>query len=140
MSALQQQTIGADSTRVRAVGEPDKTVIQQRTIGPDSTRVRAVGPNLTILHGFKQRLSGQIPVELSKLTSLEELELEGNPGLYAPSDAEFRAWLANLKKFSIDNLDQIDDSDRYEELSAKFREDCRRSLTRSQLLQRSQTI
>ena len=57
-------------------------------------------------------LSGQIPVELSKLTSLEELKLEGNPGLYAPSDAEFRAWLANLKEFSIDKLDQIDDSDR----------------------------
>ena len=76
--------------------------------------------NLTILHLYNNGLSGQIPVELSKLTSLEELELEGNPGLYAPSDAEFRAWLANLKKFSIDNLDQIDDSDRYEELAAKF--------------------
>ena len=43
---------------------------------------------------------------------MEELKLEGNPGLYAPSDAEFRAWLANLKEFSIDKLDQIDDSDR----------------------------
>ena len=66
------------------------------------------------------RLSGQIPVELSKLTNLEKLQLKGNPGLYAPSDAEFQAWLANLKEFSIDNLDQIDDSDRYEELTAKF--------------------
>ena len=76
--------------------------------------------NLRDLGLYNNGLSGQIPVELSKLTSLEELELEGNPGLYAPSDAEFRAWLANLKKFSIDNLDQIDDSDRYEELAAKF--------------------
>ncbi len=54
------------------------------------------------------RLSGQIPPELDRLDGLEKLELDGNPDLYVPFDTEFRAWLANLKEFSIDNLDPSD--------------------------------
>ena len=50
-------------------------------------------------------LSGQIPAELGQLENLEELRLDGNPGLSAPSDPAFQAWLANLKEFSFDGPD-----------------------------------
>ena len=61
--------------------------------------------NLIGLRLYNNKLSGQIPPELGQLENLEELRLDGNPGLSAPSDPAFQAWLANLKEFSFDGPD-----------------------------------
>ena len=62
--------------------------------------------NLEYLLLDGNELSGPIPVELAQLSNLEYLSLEDNAGLYAPADAEFQAWLTNLKEFSVDDSDR----------------------------------
>ena len=62
--------------------------------------------NLEYLVLDGNELSGPIPVELAQLSNLEHLSLEDNAGLYAPADAEFQAWLTNLKEFSVDDSDR----------------------------------
>ena len=62
--------------------------------------------NLEYLLLDGNELSGPIPVELAQLSNLEYLSLKDNAGLYAPTDAEFQAWLTNLKEFSVDDSDR----------------------------------
>ena len=61
--------------------------------------------NLEYLLLSRNELSGPIPVELAQLSHLESLILAGNADLYAPADAEFQAWVRNLKKFSVDKIE-----------------------------------
>ncbi len=44
----------------------------------------------------KNGLTGAIPLELGNLTSLHDLHLGLNPGVCAPADPKFRAWLIKL--------------------------------------------
>ena len=62
--------------------------------------------NLEYLVLDGNELSGPIPVELAQLSNLKYLSLKDNAGLYAPADAEFQAWLTNLKGLSVDDSDR----------------------------------
>lgn len=58
--------------------------------------------NLVELRLHRNRLTGELPRGLMDLSDLRRLRIEDNAGLCAPSDADFRAWLATLDEFVSD--------------------------------------
>ena len=58
--------------------------------------------NLVELRLHQNRLTGELPRGLMDLSNLRRLRIEDNAGLCAPSDPDFRAWLATLDEFVSD--------------------------------------